>query len=100
MLRDRLTAAEAVDLGAQLPTLVRGFYYDGWRPSDRPTKFHHKENFVRRVTELYPGLADADSEKAVRAVFSLLSSHITDGELKHVRDQLPPDVRSLWELLP
>lgn len=97
VLRDRLTAAEAVNLGAQLPTLVRGFYYDGWRPVDRPAKFHHKEDFLGRVTQLYPALEDADCEKAVRAVFSLLSGHITGGELRHVRDQLPPDVRSLWE---
>ncbi len=99
VLRDRLTAQEAVTLGAQLPTLVRGFYYEGWRPSDRPTKFRHKEDFLGRVRELYPGLPHTDAERAVRAVFSLLSGHITGGELKHVRDQLPPDVRSLWESL-
>ena len=29
-LRDRLTLEEAVQLGAQLPMLVRGFYYEGW----------------------------------------------------------------------
>ncbi len=29
VLRDHLTVDEAVNLGAQLPTLVRGFYYEG-----------------------------------------------------------------------
>jgi len=28
-LRDRLTVSEAAQLGAQLPMLVRGFYYEG-----------------------------------------------------------------------
>jgi uncharacterized protein (DUF2267 family) len=28
-LRDRLPQAEVVDLGAQLPMLLRGLYYDG-----------------------------------------------------------------------
>lgn len=34
-LRDRLTVEEATDLGAQLPILVRGFYYDAWNPSGK-----------------------------------------------------------------
>ena len=29
VLRDRLTPEQAVHLGAQLPALVRGIYYDG-----------------------------------------------------------------------
>src|SRR5271166_430754 len=36
VLRDRLTAEQAVHLGAQLPLLVRGLYYEGWRLTDRP----------------------------------------------------------------
>jgi uncharacterized protein (DUF2267 family) len=31
-LRDHLTVDEVVGLGAQLPMLVRGFYYEGCRP--------------------------------------------------------------------
>ena len=95
-LRDRLTVEEAVTLGAQLPMLVRGFYYDGWRPADRPIKYRHKEEFLQYVSGLYRGLEEPEREPAVRAVFRLLAGHITGGELKHVRDQLPPELRSLW----
>jgi len=31
-LRDRLPVETAVQFGAQLPTIVRGVYYDGWKP--------------------------------------------------------------------
>ena len=96
-LRDRLTVGEAADLGAQLPTLVRGFYYEGWRPTGRPERMRHKEEFLRHVKQLYAGLSDTDRERAVRAVFRLLSGHVTAGELKHVREQLPPEIRALWD---
>jgi uncharacterized protein (DUF2267 family) len=97
VLRDRLTVEEAVNLGAQLPTLVRGFYYEGWRPAGRPFKQRHKEEFLRHLGELYPGLPEAEREPAVRAVFKLLSRHVTGGELQDVREQLPAEVRALWD---
>lgn len=96
-LRDRLSVGEAADLGAQLPMLVRGFYYEGWRPGGHPSKMRHREEFLQHIKELYPGLADEDRERAVAAVFKLLARHVTGGELQQVRDQLPADIRSLWQ---
>ncbi|MEV0976581.1 DUF2267 domain-containing protein [Streptomyces sp. NPDC049915] len=32
-LRDRLPAETGVQFGAQLPTIGRGVYYDGWKPA-------------------------------------------------------------------
>lgn len=100
VLRDRLNADEAINLGAQLPMLVRGFYYDGWRPEGRPNKYRHKAEFLRLVADAYPGLGVMDQERAVEAVFRMLSRHVTDGELRHVREQLPSEVRNLWEVRP
>ncbi len=97
-LRDRLTVDEAVMLGAQLPMLVRGFYFEGWRPAGRPIKYRHKSEFLDRVGELYRGIEEPQREPAVRAVFKLLSHHVTGGELNHVRDQLPAELRALWFL--
>src|ERR671934_238634 len=37
-LRDRLPVESAAKLGAQLPMLVRGFYYEGWNPTHTPDK--------------------------------------------------------------
>lgn len=96
-LRDRLSVGEAADLGAQLPMLVRGFYYEGWRPSGRAPKMRHKDEFLQHVKQLCPGLSDDERESVTRAVFKLLAHHVSDGELKHVQDQLPADLRDLWK---
>ena len=95
-LRDRLIVDEAVNLGAQLPMLIRGFYYEGWRPEGRPFKYRHKEEFFAQVAKTLPGMEQAELERAVRAVFKVLSSQVTGGEIDQVRDQLPAEVREFW----
>src|SRR5690606_20300263 len=52
-LRDQLTVEEATDLGAQLPMLIRGLYYEGWNPSKTPTKERRKEEFLHHVREAF-----------------------------------------------
>jgi uncharacterized protein (DUF2267 family) len=94
-LRDRLTVEEVAQLGAQLPMLVRGFYYEGWNPTAKPLIARHREQFLARVaTELSND--DVDPEEAARAVFVLLAGRVTKGEIEDVKHILPGDVRELW----
>ena len=37
-LRDRIGPENAIHLGAQLPILVRGIYYDGWQFAQTPSE--------------------------------------------------------------
>src|SRR5262245_44369731 len=48
-LRNRLTVDEAADLGAQLPLLIRGLYYEGWDPSSTPVRERRKEVFLHHI---------------------------------------------------
>jgi uncharacterized protein (DUF2267 family) len=94
-LRDRLTVEEAADLAAQLPVLIRGIYYEGWRPSTMPHKIHNKQKFVDEITvKLLPDAEPA--EPAVRSVFALLAHHCDPGEIADVIAQLPGDLKALW----
>lgn len=53
VLRDRLPVAEAAHLGAQLPMLVRGFYYDCWKPAATPVKIKTPQEFYDAVREQF-----------------------------------------------
>lgn len=98
-LRDRLIVAEAADLAAQMPMLIRGFYYEGWSPSKAPTRERTVEAFLDHVrTSLRNANFRIDAEPAVRAVFALLADRISRGEIEDVRHMLPAEVRDLWPL--
>jgi uncharacterized protein (DUF2267 family) len=89
-LRDRLPVESAVKLGAQLPMLVRGFYYEGWNPAHKPAKVH-LDGFlehVRREANLEPD----EVEAAVRAASRTLQRHVTEGELAKTLGILPNDI--------
>src|SRR3569832_988168 len=50
-LRDRITVEEVAQLGAQLPMLIRGFYYEGWKPADTPLNVRNRAQFLARIIE-------------------------------------------------
>jgi uncharacterized protein (DUF2267 family) len=95
-VRDRLTVDEAAHLGAQLPMLVRGIYYEGYHPANRPVKERTREEFLAHIVEQFRKDPEVDPERIARAVFSLLNGKITKGEIEDVRHSLPKPIRELW----
>lgn len=95
-LRDRLTVEEAVQLAAQLPMLVRGFYYEGWKPSNKPLKERHKEEFLAHIRGAFKDDEGINPERIVRGVFRVLSWRITRGEISDIKHLLPAELRELW----
>jgi uncharacterized protein (DUF2267 family) len=94
-LRDRLMVGEAFDLGAQLPMILRGFYFDGWDPRQPPSRERSLEEFLERVRARLTD-AEAPAERLVRGVFSLLARRVSEGEIEDVRGRLPAPLRELW----
>lgn len=95
-LRDWLQINEAADLAAQLPGLLRGAYYEQWRPAATPVKKRGKAEFMARVEELFKTDPLEHPAQAVMAVFELLSEKISKGEIDDVRRALPEELRNLW----
>lgn len=94
-LRDRLTVEEAADLGDQLPMLIRGIYFEAWRPAVTPLKVRTREEFLARLA-MPLARSTIDPEDAARAVFQALERHVTPGEISDVIHELPQDIRTLW----
>jgi uncharacterized protein (DUF2267 family) len=95
-LRDRLSIEEAAQLGAQLPMIVRGLYYEGWRPSGKQDRASSWETFMKPVYLAVCQDGSWTPEEVVASVFDVLSRHVSGGEIDDVISQLPRDIRSLW----
>jgi uncharacterized protein (DUF2267 family) len=98
-LRDRIGPQNAVHLGAQLPMLIRGLYYEGWRMAATPTKERHVEQFLDHVRSELRGAGALDAEPAVRAVFDVMWEKIAPGEVAKVIAMFPEELRELWPRL-
>jgi uncharacterized protein (DUF2267 family) len=96
-LRDRLSVEHVATLSAQLPMLVRGFYYEGWHPAGKPVKDRKEEDFLDHVAEGLRGAQDADPRKVTLAVFALLKQHISHGEIESLTATQPRELKLLWK---
>ncbi len=95
-LRDRLPPELAVHLGAQLPMLVRGFYYEEWHPAGTPTRERHVEDFLAKVGAAFVKDPPENLEAVVEAVLEVLSARIDPGQVSKVIHALPPELRALF----
>ena len=80
---------EVAQLAAQLPMLIRGFYYEGWDPTDKPQRARHKEQFLDEIGRQFKGDDHVDAERLARAVFTVLKKRVSEGEIEDVKQVLP-----------
>jgi uncharacterized protein (DUF2267 family) len=95
-LRDWVNPDQAADLGAQLPTLIRGIYYEGWNPSATPRNARGKDDFVAHVQSNFDADPLRNPDLAIGAVFALLNKHVGSGQLAQMRNSLQKPLRALW----
>jgi uncharacterized protein (DUF2267 family) len=95
-VRDWLPVNEAVDLGAQLPELLRGAYYEGWGPAATPVKKRSMNDFTAYVANHFRADPIPNTAQAVMEVCHLLNDKITPGEIEDVRRAMPAEIRNFW----
>ena len=97
-LRDCLNTDETAQLGAQLPMLVRGLYYEGWDPSPAARRIRNLESFLDAVRHgIHEHIERRDAEHVAVAVLGVIGRYLSLDEIAKVARALPPEMHDLWE---
>ena len=95
-LRDRIGPENAVHFAAQLPILLRGVFYEGWRPSETPTRERRLDDFLAYVESILGSKSGLDAGEALRAGFAAIAWSVSPAEVLKLINVLPRELRVLW----
>ena len=95
-MRDRIGPENAVHIGAQLPMLLRGAFYEGWHPAATPTRERHLADLIEHVAAELPRGSNSNPAEAARACFATMGRSLDRGEMKKLRGLLPHEILNLW----
>jgi len=99
-LRDQLSPEENLQLLAQLPTVLKGVYVEGWKFSPKHRIRQAGEFFdeVRKhlgTTAAHDLGNDAMARQRISGVFEAMADYVSEGEMEDVCSQLPPDLKKM-----
>ncbi|GHO62248.1 hypothetical protein KSC_011400 [Ktedonobacter sp. SOSP1-52] len=92
MLGERLGGGEAKDLASQLPSQEAQYTLSGQAGMGYDMT---ADEFCQHVGDI-EGVNAEQAAGDVQAVFSALQDALTEGQVKHIRNQLSRDYNSLW----
>jgi len=92
--RDCLPQDEAIYVGAQLPALLRGLYYEGWHPGAHSAR--SRSAFLERIHDGVHRDPGVDAEEAARGVFAVLAARLPAAELEDAKAVTPKVLHNLW----
>lgn len=92
-VRDRLPPEACAHLSAQLPMLIRGIFFEGWRPGRHETVDKSAEAFLDSVHAAFKHDSFVRPQVVARAAWRVLSKHVSEGEVEHALQTLPKALR-------
>ena len=98
LLRDHLSINVSAKLSAQLPLLIRGLFYEDWRPEDQAIHERSRDAFMMHLSKILKDYhhSDVDPEQAASAVLKTLSGKIDPYEVEKICAQLPKGIRETF----
>lgn len=95
-VRDHLLVDEMAQFSAQLPLLIRGFFFEGWVPKRTPVHERSAADFTDAIEKQLGPTQEYRGPEDIRYVFELLNARMSAGEIEDVRASLPEAIRALW----
>jgi uncharacterized protein (DUF2267 family) len=95
-LRDALPINEAVEFAAQMPLVMKAYYFEGWNPSSTLDCNRDKAGFIELVRQRVHFDFDYEAEQGINAVFLAVNEKISSGEINDARGSVRKHLRKLW----
>ena len=102
VIRDRMTISESFDVMAQLPFFLKAVYVDQWKYSEKPPRQYDTiEEMKQAVKDEQAKRGETEfewersTEEIITTVFNRMKEFLTDGQVKHIHDQMPGEVKEL-----
>ncbi|MBI2385085.1 MAG: DUF2267 domain-containing protein [Elusimicrobia bacterium] len=92
-LRDCLPPAEAVKFSAQMPLMIKGVFFDGWKVTPKPRRMSRAE-FYDRIRGGLKEATGVEPATALKAVLFTLNCHISPKVLDTIEPVLPREVHA------
>jgi uncharacterized protein (DUF2267 family) len=85
-LRDRLPTAEAAAIGDRLPLLIRGIYYEAWRPQEGVRSGRQNESLAVAIERGLFGCGEwqIDARNAMQAVLPEMIDYLDPSTLEKI----------------
>lgn len=95
-VRDRISIAETAQLSAQLPIVIRGFFYEGWQPHLVPLPDRSATDLIAAIEHHVGDVVEYRGQEDIVTVFKLLNARISEGQIHDIIANLPKEIRALW----
>ena len=101
-IRDRIHIGESMDFMSQFPMILKGFYIEGWKYHETPPlEYDTIDEMKLEVEKRQEKLGemqfnwDISTEEIIRRVLDSMSAYVTEGQMEHVKGQLPEEIKDL-----
>ena len=98
VLRDHLTVDAAAGFAGELTEVLRGVYYEGWKPAQLPVRSSAAEYATRFAREAR--IRDEQVAAAASVITAVARRHLAPGVVDRAFAVLPPTIRELIEPAP